>query len=65
MKKLIAFSLSLLLRIRYRVTVTGLKELKKSTKKDDRSLVFLPNHQALIDPVIVMSLLYNSFAPRP
>ncbi|WYD81627.1 MAG: AMP-binding protein [Candidatus Electrothrix gigas] len=65
MKKLIAFSLSLLLRIRYRVTVTGLKELKKSTKKDDRPLVFLPNHQALIDPVIVMSLLYNSFAPRP
>ncbi|MCI5147918.1 MAG: hypothetical protein D3916_00655 [Candidatus Electrothrix sp. MAN1_4] len=66
MKKLIAFSLSLLLRLRYRLLVTGLKEVQKRTK-DNRPLLFLPNHQALIDPVIIMSLLYTHthFAPRP
>jgi long-chain-fatty-acid--[acyl-carrier-protein] ligase len=64
MKKMVSFSLSLLLRLRYRLTVTGLKELQQRTQ-DNRPLLFLPNHQALIDPVIVMSLLYSRFAPRP
>ncbi len=64
MKKLVSFSLSLLLRLRYRLIVTGLKELQQRTE-DNRPLLFLPNHQALIDPVIVMSLLYSRFSPRP
>lgn len=64
MKKLVSFSLSLLLRLRYRLVVTGLKELQHRTK-DNRPLLFLPNHQALIDPVIIMSLLYPRFSPRP
>ncbi|MCI5132206.1 MAG: 1-acyl-sn-glycerol-3-phosphate acyltransferase, partial [Candidatus Electrothrix sp. EH2] len=64
MKKLICSALACLLRVRYRITVKGLKELKKRTR-DNRPLLFLPNHQALIDPVIVMSLLYTSFTPRP
>ena len=64
MKKLICLTFALLLRVRYRITVTGLKELKKRSR-DNRPVLFLPNHQALIDPVIVMSLLYPSFTPRP
>ena len=72
MKKLISPAVALmlrvllrvLLRVRYRITVTGLKELK-SRPQDNRPLLFLPNHQALIDPVIVMSLLYKTFSPRP
>jgi long-chain-fatty-acid--[acyl-carrier-protein] ligase len=68
MKKLISLVFALMLRVRYRITVTGLKELKSRTKdnrQDNRPVLFLPNHQALIDPVIVMSLLYKTFAPRP
>ncbi|WP_446007859.1 AMP-binding protein [Candidatus Electrothrix sp.] len=64
MKKLISFSLSALLRLRYRLTVTGLKELQQESE-DNRPFLFFSNHQALIDPVIVMSLLYSRFTPRP
>jgi long-chain-fatty-acid--[acyl-carrier-protein] ligase len=64
MKKLINILFSLLLRIRYRITVNGLKTVRSRTE-DNRPILFLPNHQALIDPVIIMSLLYNTFAPRP
>ncbi|XCN75127.1 MAG: acyl-[ACP]--phospholipid O-acyltransferase [Candidatus Electrothrix aestuarii] len=64
MKKLISLALLFLLRLRYRIRVDGLKKLKANTK-DNRPLLFLPNHQALIDPVVVMSLLFPSFTPRP
>lgn len=64
MKKLICSALACLLRVRYRITVEGLKKLKKHTR-DKRPLLFFSNHQALIDPVIIMSLLYTSFTPRP
>lgn len=48
--------------LRYQVEVTGLEEIGKNNRK---GLLFLPNHQALIDPVIVMSILYPGFQPRP
>jgi len=51
-----------LLSLRYRVRVTG---LKKVLGKGDSSILFMPNHPALIDPVIVMSRLFKHFAPRP
>ena len=65
MKTLLAYCFALLLRLRYRIHVTGLRKIKKSRRDDRRPLLFLPNHQALIDPVIIMSLLYPVFAPRP
>ncbi len=61
MKKLINIFLSFLLRLRYRITIKGIEGIKK----DGRPILFLPNHQALIDPVIVMNTLYNRFTPRP
>ncbi len=61
MKKIINFLLGLLLRLRYRIRFKGLEKIKD----DGRPILFLPNHQALIDPVIVMNGLYNRFAPRP
>jgi long-chain-fatty-acid--[acyl-carrier-protein] ligase len=61
MKKIINLFLSFLLRLRYRIHIKGLEDIKK----DGRPILFLPNHQALIDPVIVMNTLYNRFAPRP
>ncbi|WP_417915634.1 AMP-binding protein [Candidatus Electronema sp. JM] len=65
MKILLNLLFALLLRLRYRIRVSGLREIKKSRRNDRRPILFLPNHQALIDPVIIMSLLHRSFAPRP
>ncbi len=49
-----------LLRLRYRITIKGLAEIKA---RGTRSIVFLPMHPALIDPVIVVSTLSRDFAP--
>jgi long-chain-fatty-acid--[acyl-carrier-protein] ligase len=61
MKKIINFLVGLLLRLRYRIRITGLEKIGSN----DRPILFLPNHQALIDPIIVMHCLHNRFAPRP
>lgn len=61
MKKIINLFVFLLLRLRYRISFTGLEAIKD----DGRPILFLPNHQALSDPVIVLSSLYNRFAPVP
>ena len=49
-----------LLRLRYRIQVRGLAEV---AARGDRGILFLPNHPALIDPVIVISELYRRFKP--
>lgn len=51
-----------LLSLRYRIEVKGLEAIKE---KEGQSLLFLPNHPALIDPAIVMSVLFPRFHPRP
>lgn len=50
------------LGLRYRVEVRGLEGIEQ---KAGPGLLFLPNHQALVDPVIVMVQLYRRFRPRP
>ena len=50
----------LLLGLRYRIRVTGLEKLQAS-----QGVLFLPNHPALIDPLIVMTFLCGRFGPRP
>ena len=47
-----------LLWLRYRITVIGLQELQA---QDDRGILFLPNHPALIDPVIMLVTLLARF----
>ncbi|MCH7873046.1 MAG: 2-acyl-glycerophospho-ethanolamine acyltransferase, partial [Planctomycetes bacterium] len=49
------------LALRYRIRVSGLREI---AQRGTRGILFLPNHPALIDPVIVMSRLHKCFAPR-
>jgi acyl-[acyl-carrier-protein]-phospholipid O-acyltransferase/long-chain-fatty-acid--[acyl-carrier-protein] ligase len=49
------------LSLRYRVTVTGLDAVRQ---KGRHGILFLPNHPALGDPVLILSLLYRDFAPR-
>lgn len=54
--------LRLLLPLRYRVKVEGLEALQ-ATCNDPRPLLFLPSHSALVDPLIMYSLLAD-FTPR-
>jgi len=58
----IYFFLKALLWLRYRVEVKGLDEVAKSKKK---GVIFLPNHPAEMDPVILISILWGKFRPRP
>jgi len=51
-----------LLRLRYRIRVSGLEEV---AARGMRGILFLANHPALIDPVILVSELHRRFAPRP
>ena len=51
-----------LLRLRYRIRVTGLDAV---VARGTRGVLFLPNHPALIDPAIVMTELHRRFQPRP
>jgi len=50
------------LGLRYAVEVKGLNGI---AMKNDKGILFLPNHPALIDPVICMSILYPRYRPRP
>ncbi len=61
MKQLINAIVTLILRFRYSITFKGLDTIKPN----HRPILFLPNHPALIDPVILMNRLYNTFKPRP
>ena len=51
-----------LLGLRYRVEVRGLEEVRA---RGTRKILFLPNHPALIDPLIVLAALHKDFHPRP
>ncbi|MBX9923776.1 MAG: AMP-binding protein [Rhabdochlamydiaceae bacterium] len=53
----------LALRLRYRVKVEGLEKIN-SLKGSKPGVLFLPNHPAEIDPIILMSLLAPNFFPR-
>ena len=47
--------------LRYRIHVRGLEDIKKLGNK---SIIFLPNHPCLIDPVILSTTLVKDFRPR-
>jgi 1-acyl-sn-glycerol-3-phosphate acyltransferase len=51
-----------LLSLRYRIVVVGLQEL---APKDERGILFLPNHPALIDPFILFCVLLAKYDVRP
>ena len=56
----LAFKIRLLLRLRYKITVKGSEILQKNAP-----ILFLPNHQALIDPVILLSQIYRYSTATP
>ncbi len=47
--------------LRYRVRTAGLEAV---AARGTKGIVFLPNHPALIDPVIMLAVLLKPFAPR-
>lgn len=55
----------LLIWLRYRVKVKGLENLTPDQFKRPGGIVFVPNHPAEIDPVILEAILWNKFSPRP
>lgn len=52
----------LALALRYRITVRGLDRV---AERGTRGILFLANHPALIDPVILLGLLHRRFRARP
>ena len=58
---LFTFIIKPLLWLRYRIVVTGRKEIASA---GTTGILFLPNHPALIDPVIVQAVLRGRFKPR-
>jgi len=51
----------LLLWLRYRIRLTGIQAVRD---KGRGGILFLPNHPALIDPVILLTYLFGPFQPR-
>lgn len=60
MKRLIAFLIRRIIALRYRVRIEGLEHLRGL-----RGALILPNHPALMDPIIVVSHLWRHARPRP
>ena len=58
---LLRIGVKLLLWLRYRIRVTGLEEV---ARRGTRGILFLPNHPALIDPIIVVACLHRRFSPH-
>lgn len=69
MKTFISYILYFLLKfalwLRYRVTVKGLDAIKKHTFSKSGGVLFLANHPAMIDPPILIGLLWPHFKPHP
>ena len=58
---LLVLAVKFLLWLRYRVRLRGLRQV---LARGRRGILFLPNHPALIDPVILLAHLHRHFAPR-
>jgi acyl carrier protein len=60
LSKILAFKIRLLLRFRYRISITGSEILQNHSP-----VLFLPNHQALIDPIMLLSQIYRFTTATP
>ena len=55
----------LMVALRYRVFVKGLDKIKSDVLKGSGGILFLPNHPAEIDPVLLEMVLWPKFQTRP
>lgn len=61
----IYFLLKALVGIRYRIKVKGTERLTPEILKKKGGIIFLPNHSAQMDPLLVSIALWTKFHPRP
>jgi acyl-CoA synthetase (AMP-forming)/AMP-acid ligase II/1-acyl-sn-glycerol-3-phosphate acyltransferase/acyl carrier protein len=54
-----------ILRLRYRVEIRGLEKVNKQNLPEPGGILYLPNHPAHIDPLILISYLVASTKMRP
>ena len=59
---LVAYAVRPLIALRYRIDITGLDAVRRRGR---RSILFLPNHAALLDPAFLVAWLYPAFKLRP
>jgi len=57
--------LTLALKLRYRLTIKGLKGIKSASFNPEKGILFLANHPAEIDPCILLKVLWPQFQPKP
>ncbi len=63
--RVLLFFIWLMLRLRYRITVKGLKTLKDPGLKKGKGTLFLPNHPSIFtDPMLVSAYTFGRFRPR-
>jgi long-chain-fatty-acid--[acyl-carrier-protein] ligase len=62
--QLVSWFLRLCFTLRYKIKVVGLEKILQAQGKKE-GMLFLPNHPAEIDPVLLMLLLWRKFKPRP
>lgn len=55
----------LLFKLRYKVTFTGLNEVRKNPLLKKGGVLFLPNHPAHVDPILLAFYLWPKFRFRP
>src|SRR6267154_125537 len=55
----------LLVALRYRLVIKGVDKLTPDQFKRPGGIVFLPNHPAEIDPIILEMVLLRKFRPKP
>ncbi|HEY5511209.1 MAG TPA: lysophospholipid acyltransferase family protein [Prolixibacteraceae bacterium] len=60
LSKIISFNIRILLRTRYKISIKG-----SEVFQDNSPIFILPNHQALIDPVILLSHIYRFTTVTP
>jgi long-chain-fatty-acid--[acyl-carrier-protein] ligase len=60
---LFCYLVRFLLAVRYKIEVTGLEEVL-TLKKQKNGILFLPNHPAEVDPIMIIAILGPNFFPR-
>ncbi len=61
LNKIFLFIGKIVIKLRYKVEVKGLEAI---LKKGNQNIIFLPNHTAFIDPIIIMMYLFPYFKQR-
>lgn len=51
--------------LRYKIKTLGYEKLTKENLSKDGGILFLPNHVAEVDPIVVGSVLWRKYHPRP